>query len=160
MAIETRYNAGWPGSRLVDDSMFCLYLCNVAETIILSWSHSAKRTSMRLSLSRWLPARLTPLPRLSYLRLQYLSVSFSLSLSRQFLLSTCTLRSSQRTTLTVPLGRTLGAKERGVMVQRSSRVLYHSLHLSLFLHQKWEGKETVNGRQRKRNKKNASAEGR
>lgn len=40
------------------------------------------------------------------------------------------------------------------------RVLHHSLCRSLFLYQKWESRGTSNGRKRKRNKKNAYAEGR
>lgn len=98
----------------------------------------------------------TPLPRLSYLRLQYPSVSLSLG-GVSYPLILCDRLIA--TTLTVPLGRTIGAKERGTMAQRSLRVLHHSLHLSLFLRQKWEGKETVNGRKRKRNKKMQTPKG-
>lgn len=52
-----------------------------------------------------------------------------------------------------------GSKERGTMAQLR-RVLHHSLYRSLFLYQKWESRGTTNGRKRKRNKKNAYAEGR
>lgn len=88
----------------------------------------------------------TPLPRLSYLRLQYPSVSF---FHVSYPLVLCDRLTA--TTLTVPrvLRRTLGAKERGTMAQRSMRVLHHSLHLSLFLHQKWEG----NGERKKEKEK-------
>lgn len=117
------------------------------------------RRPTRPSLSRWLPVHQPHCrvsPTCTY------NIRLSLSPSAMSLIHLHFAIVSQPTTLTVPLGRTLGAKERGTMARKSLRVLHHSLRLSLslFLYQKWEGKETVNGRKRKRNKKNANAQGR
>lgn len=88
------------------------------------------RRPTRPSLSRWLPVHQPHCrvsPTCTY------NIRLSLSLSAMSLIHLHFAIVSQPTTLTVPLGRTLGAKERETMARKSLRVLHHSLRLSLSL---------------------------